>query len=228
MAKKLMIMKTNLNLATIIFSALLLSGCGGSTPQSSDDPIPYSEASFLEWLKRKPERIEQFEEFEEFLRAKDVQTVVPAWQLTRTDSTIKRSCRSSEFLIPPKGKWNNLVPVLRFVRKEVMPIVGPLEAVSAYRTESLNNCVGGARGSRHLTFSGADFITVKKIPNSRLFSKLCELHRKVGRKHAMGLGAYFDPKNDNKNAIGRFHIDLTGYRTWGFSYRGASSACRQI
>lgn len=184
--------------------------------------------SFDHWLARSAARQQDFQEFRRYLELQGVSSVVPDWQLVRSDLTLDRRCAGEPFEIPPRNLWPNAVPVLRFIRAEVAPVVGPIEVVSAYRSERANRCAGGASESRHLTFSGFDLVTLRRLDNRTLFERLCGLHRKLGRAKNFGLGAYFDPGNPQRNGTGRFHIDLSGYRSWGYGYGGASSPCRQL
>jgi hypothetical protein len=42
------------------------------------------------------------------------------------------------------------------------------------------------------------------------------------------LGSYFDPAKIMANRNARFHVDGTGWRSWGFSKKAASSGCRLL
>lgn len=188
-------------------------------------PKPYSREAFDEWLREDPVHAAQFDDFSNFLAARKLDQVVPAWQLTRTDSERSSRCKRPQFLVPPREKWPRIVPVLELVREHIEPAIGPLEAVSAYRTVDFNGCIGGASRSQHISFAAVDFIAPGQSSNRALFMELCAIQRKLGPPSHLGLGAYFDPLKPGKNRRGRFHIDTAGFRNWGPSYRAESSAC---
>ncbi len=185
-------------------------------------------AAFERWLAADPQRSADFSKFEAHLTAEGVAGVVPVWQLTRSATKLTAACRQEPFAVPPPELWNNAVPVLSFVRTQVVPAIGPVEAVSAWRSERVNRCANGANRSKHLSFAGIDFVAERPIENRELFAKLCALQAKLGPASRFGLGAYFDPAKPLVNRKGRFHIDVAGYRSWGFGYRGESSGCRKL
>jgi Peptidase M15 len=185
-------------------------------------------AAFERWLAEEPQHRADFAEFEAYLASKSVADVVPVWQLTRSDSGLAATCAGGPFAVPPQNLWDNALPVLRFVREKVVPQIGPVEAVSAWRSPRANRCSNGASRSKHLSFSGIDFVAERPIENRELFARLCALQAKLGPASHFGLGAYFDPAKPQVNRKGRFHIDVAGFRSWGFGYRGESSGCRLL
>jgi hypothetical protein len=185
-------------------------------------------AAFERWLAEAPQHRDEFAQFETYLANQGVADVVPVWQLTRSDSGLAATCAGRPFAIPPKELWDNAVPVLRFVRDHVVRKIGPVEAVSAWRSPRANRCSNGATRSKHLTFAGIDFVAQRPIKNRQLFSQLCMLQSELGPASRFGLGAYFDPAKPQVNRKGRFHIDVSGFRSWGFGYRGESSGCRKL
>ncbi|MXP46112.1 hypothetical protein GRI43_01735 [Altererythrobacter luteolus] len=189
------------------------------------EPYAYSRAAFDKWVVTDPDRRGEFEAFGEFLASHDVGDVVPAWELTRTDANRSNDCERPAFLIPPRDKWMNIIPVLTLMRDQIVPEIGKVEVQSSYRTTDFNACVGGARRSRHLEFSAVDLVPVGDIANADLFRRLCAVQRNLGPQSRLGLGAYFDPEKAD-NASGRFHLDVSGYRSWGYSQRSESSGCR--
>src|SRR5688500_12268713 len=108
-------------LSTLLALALL-SGCDATGILPATDP--YSEASFKRWLARDGARKETFGRFEEFLADQGVAGVVPAWQLLRTDAYQADRCGFGAFELPPETKWAAIVPTLRLVEQEVIPVVG--------------------------------------------------------------------------------------------------------
>ena len=197
-----------------------------------DTPVPerfdrYSRASFDRWLVEDPTHATQFKEFQRYLAANGVAEVVPAWQLTRTDKTPIVGCSRPAFLLPPREEWGNVVPVLRLVGKHVVPRLGPVEVVSSYRTPAFNSCVGGASRSRHLGFAAVDLVARNQPDKREMFRRLCALQRELGPASKFGLGAYFDPAAPGPSS-GRFHVDASGFRSWGYSKRADSSGCRLL
>ncbi|WP_284126033.1 D-Ala-D-Ala carboxypeptidase family metallohydrolase [Parerythrobacter aestuarii] len=215
-----------LGLLLLSAGAWLVLGKGPLVP-GGGNAGSYSHDAFDSWLREDPNRAEQFAELVHYLDREQVGHVVPVWQLTRTDNNPNRSCKRPQFLIPPREDWANMVPALKLVRDHVVPELGPLEVASSYRTKAFNECIGGASQSRHLSFSAVDLVAVEPIDNRDLFGRLCAIHKRLGPTSRMGLGAYFDP-DDPEKASGRFHIDATGYRSWGYSKRSESSGCHSF
>lgn len=216
-------------LAAAVLGVILLAvgSYRAGLPDRIAGPAPYSRESFENWLREDEENRAAFSAFEKFLAGEGVGDVIPAWQLTRSDSQRSAKCERPEFLIPPRAKWPNIVPALRLLRDHVRPSLGDLEVVSSYRTEAFNGCAGGASRSKHLGFRAVDLVAPGVADQRELFLKLCLIQRELGPESHFGLGAYFDPtKPDRGN--GRFHVDTSGYRSWGFGYSGETSACRAL
>lgn len=184
--------------------------------------------AFDRWLADSERNRRDFAAFHTFLAEQGVADVVPSWQLTRADSSIAAYCSGGAFVVPPRALWGNAVPVLRFVRERIVPKVGAVEAISSWRSPRANACSRGAKGSKHLNFSGIDFVAADRPEPVWLFGTLCDLHRELGPASRFGLGAYFDPAKPERNRDGRFHVDLAGHRSWGFGYGGAASGCRKL
>jgi uncharacterized protein YcbK (DUF882 family) len=155
--------------------------------------------------------------FRGFLNSERIDDVIPLHQLLRSD-TKWRQCRAQPFAVPPRRYWPNMVPTLKLVRSEIIPLTGPVEAQSAFRDAAINGCIKGARHSFHLRFHAIDMKPAHHVPRQQLITKLCRLHREKGRKLNMGLGIYSGT---------RFHIDTAGYRGWGNDHHSASFPCRQ-
>ena len=117
----------------------------------------------------------------------------------------------------PADKWNNIVTTLAFVRDEVRPAVGEVEALSVYRNEALNRCSNGAPQSAHRMFFALDLTPVSaEISREQMIRGVCAAHARDGRNYETGLGFYSGK---------RFHVDSNGFRKWGPDGRGASSPC---
>jgi hypothetical protein len=185
-------------------------------------------AAFQRWLAAAPDRQREFARFEAYLARQGAADVVPAWQLTRVDGSVAAHCAGGPFVIPPEPLWANAVPVLRFVRREIIPAVGRVEAVSVFRDRRANRCSRGASRSKHLSFAGIDFVAPEQRDHRALFARLCAVHADHGAANRFGLGAYFDPDKPKRNQRGRFHIDVSGFRSWGSDYRAGSSGCTKL
>ena len=211
-------------LLSVVLAVAVLSGCDAAT-DATRPASRYSEAAFDRWLAQDGGRRESFGRFEAFLAEQGVSDVVPAWQLLRTDANYATRCGFGAFEMPAEEKWPAIVPTLRLVRQEVIPVVGRVEVFASDRSDELNACVNGALQSRHRAFAAVDLVAAGPADRDRLFADLCAMHRRVGARTRMGLGAYLDPARPWLNRKGRFHIDQSGFRTWGFDYHRASSYC---
>lgn len=180
---------------------------------------------FDAWLAAEPDRAREFSDFETFIAREGFADLLPAWTLLRANANKSERCNVDPFVLPPRALWPNILPALQLVRDKVIPAIGPVAVASAFRDPTLNACSRGATQSRHLTFHALDLVPVMQPPAPEHFAKLCTVWRTAGRGSRWGLGAYHDPAKPEQNTIGRFHVDGTGWRTWGFSYGRASSAC---
>jgi hypothetical protein len=161
-----------------------------------------------------PTRGVQVSSFHRYLADAGVGFVVPTWQLLRTASQWHR-CGAQPFEVPPLQEWPNIVQTLRYVRDYVVPTIGPVEAVSAYRNPLLNHCAGGARESVHQHLSAIDMVPVYPTSREAMMRRLCAIHAVEGPRYAVGLGFYTKV---------RFHVDSWKFRTWGSNDHG-SIAC---
>lgn len=176
-----------------------------------------SRSAFERWLAADAARAESFARFEAVLQQDGVGEVVPTFQLWRVDQ-LRQGCAKGGFLAPPEAEWANIVATLRILRDEVVPAVGPLEVVSAYRDPEFNACVHGASRSAHMSFHALDLVPVDRaVTRERLIAALCPIHASEGVRLRMGLGIY---------AGRRFHVDATGHRGWGEDYRWTTFVCR--
>ena len=215
--------------ARVLLGAILLAIVIAAVLQLIEGPPRQEktgEEAFRQWLEGDPDSARAFAEFETFLKREGVGAVVPAWQLTRVDMARASGCALGEFAIPPSDRWNEVVPALELVDSVIIPAVGEVEVLSAFRTPEANQCAGGASRSKHLTFEALDLRALSVDNREALFDTLCERWRAAAPESRMGLGAYFDPGDPSYNRIGRFHIDAGGYRSWGRSYSSDTSPCR--
>jgi len=173
-------------------------------------------ADFHAWAARTPENRAAVREFRAYLAAHGVDDVMPIWQLVRTSSSW-RECSAGRFEVAPRSRWANIVKTLQFVEREVVPVVGPVQAVSGYRNASLNACSNGAPASAHRMFFALDLMPLNEdVSRGQLIRGVCAAHAREGRSFDTGLGFYSGL---------RFHVDSSGYRKWGPDGSGASSPC---
>ena len=169
------------------------------------------------WLARAPAHRAALAAFRARLAAEGVERVVPLWQLVRTSSSW-RQCGAEPFEVAPRRQMGR-ISWRRCVRaRRVVPAVGPVEALSAYRNEALNACSDGAPQSAHRLFFALD-LDAGRAPRSAaraMIRDICAAHARDGRAYEAGLGFYSGR---------RFHVDSNGYRKWGPDGRGASSPC---
>lgn len=154
---------------------------------------------------------------EVYFRKEGVADVLPLADILRSDARW-RSCKAAQpFAVPPRQLWPAMVPTLRYIRNELVPVTGPVRIVSGYRDPIANACSKGASASKHLHFAALDLTPVKPLSRAELIAKLCSLHARTGERFAVGLGIY---------KVTRFHIDTARFRRWGADYHAASSPCR--
>jgi Peptidase M15 len=174
------------------------------------DPVaPYiaagqDEPGYRSWYLAASWRAAQVKSFNDYLAAAGVAGIVPTWQLLRT-ATAWKNCGAQPFEVPPTDQWPHMVQTLRYIRDYVIPAVGPVEPVSAYRNPALNVCAGGAPESAHRLDSAVDLVPLKPIDRVTLMRTLCGIHSEHGAPYNAGLGFY---------AYLRFHVDSTKYRRW--------------
>lgn len=171
---------------------------------------------FETWARRTPANVRVLGAFRDYLAAQGLEGVVPMWQLVRTSSSW-RECGAQPFEVPPSDKWERIVKTLKFVRDDVIPSVGKVETLSAYRNGELNACSNGAPKSAHREFFALDVTPVsKQLERAAMIRSVCKAHARDGKAYDVGLGFYSGR---------RFHVDSSGFRKWGADGTGATSPC---
>jgi hypothetical protein len=181
---------------------ICLLGCYLRDAAHQGIPVP-DHRLFERWLAAEGRTVE-YHRFERRLREAGVEHVVPAWQLWR-QGTDWRDVGHPAFAVPPEAAWSAMVPTLRVLRDEVVPLVGPVEVVSGFRTDAYNAAAGGAPGSRHRWFEAIDVVPTRAWARESLHAQLLGFWERQGRDVAMGLGLYQHT---------RFHVDTWKYRRW--------------
>jgi hypothetical protein len=162
------------------------------------------EPGYRNWYVATPSHAMTVKSFNGYLDQYKVAGIMPTWQLLRT-ATSWAKCGGQPFEVPPSTEWPHIVQTLRYVRDYVIPAVGPVEPVSAYRNPILNACAGGAPESAHKHYSAIDMVPLRQTTRERLMRTLCAVHAHRGADYGVGLGFY---------AFLRFHVDTTKYRRW--------------
>lgn len=206
--------KTILKPILIAASAALATLTAGTANAQSLAP-GQSKADYLAWLAHAPENSENVRSFRDFLAEKQVHDVLPVWQLVRTSSSW-RQCSADRFEVAPAQQWSNIVETLAFVKDEVEPAIGEVEALSGFRNDHLNGCSNGKPKSAHRMFFAMDLVPAGDINRNVMISRLCTAHAQRGPDYSAGLGFY---------SGSRFHVDSSGFRKWGSDGRGATSPC---
>ena len=166
--------------------------------------VGQDEPGYRSWYLALPNRSLQVKAFNDYLKTYEVAGIVPTWQLLRT-ATSWFKCGAQPFEVPPTTEWPHIVQTLRYVRDYVVPAVGPVEPVSAYRNPHLNICAGGASESAHKHYSAVDLVPLRPTTREALMRTMCAVHGRRGMDYDVGLGFY---------AFIRFHVDTTKYRRW--------------
>jgi hypothetical protein len=196
--------------------------------QAAQPPSPYP-ADFQVWLVANPDQASQFEELKAYLTREGVADVLPLWQVIQTE-TIEAAtkCEIPGFAVPSQDIWPSIVPTLRLVKQEIIPLLGPVKVLSSFRTNEANKCSLGAPQSPHKRYSALDLAMVDPMPQKEMFVKLCKHWSGLSPRWGYGLGAYYVRGYPAYNQEGRFHVDTLGRRTWGHSYGAYTSHCREL
>ena len=167
--------------------------------------IGQDEPGYRNWYGASVRHSAAVKGFNDYLAQYGVSGIVPTWQLLRTATSWQR-CGGAPFEVPPMVQWPHIVQTLRYINDYVIPTVGPVEPVSAYRNPALNSCAGGAAESAHKHYSAVDLVPLRQTTREELMRKLCAVHARRGTDYSVGLGFY---------AFMRFHVDTTKFRRWG-------------
>lgn len=182
------------------------------TPAANAD-ISREEIKFLEWYSKQDQKV--INSYVNYVNSCLENKINPI-DLFIDRHEDAEECNKEIFVVPPKSMWPQIVLPIKLLRYlSDSGIVGEHIILSTFRTDEINRCIGGAKHSKHLNNAAVDFRITSSYEETE--KALCSFWRKSGRKYNMGLGAYGD---------GFYHIDRSGYRTWGSSYSGSSSMCK--
>jgi hypothetical protein len=161
-------------------------------------------SEFDAWLGADKARGASYDSFVGTLRAAGVEGVLEPWTLWR-QGTDADALSMPRFAVPPREQWSAIIPTLRLIRDRVVPVVGPVEVASGYRTRPYNIAAKGAPKSDHLRFGAVDIVPTREWQREELHAALLRLHGEVGQQTRMGLGLYSGL---------RFHVDTRRFRRW--------------
>ncbi|MFN3945219.1 MAG: D-Ala-D-Ala carboxypeptidase family metallohydrolase [Allosphingosinicella sp.] len=195
----------------LAFAALAVAAPAGAQQL----PVGQGEAEYRAWLEGDPAARGAVLSFEAWQEAAGVAGILPTYQITRTAS-MWAECGGPPFEVAPPALWPNVARTLRFVRDHVVPVIGPVEAVSGYRNPPLNACARGAATSAHVDYAALDLVPVAALERDAMIRAICAIHAFRGREAGIGLGFY---------AFRRFHVDSRSFRRWGPDGRAESTPC---
>jgi Peptidase M15 len=199
------------------------------TQQSQPPKHSTYPADFQAWLTANPDQAVQFDALKAYLAREGVAEVLPLWQLIQTETQeAATKCEIARYATPPQDMWPTMVPTLRLIRQEIVPLLGPVKVLSSFRTNAANRCSLGAPQSPHKRYSALDLAVVNEMPQKEMFAKLCKHWYGLSPSWGYGLGAYYVRGYPAYNQEGRFHVDTLGRRTWGHSYGAYTSHCREL
>lgn len=220
-----------------IYTALLFIACSSlmacqpqsTTESSSDRENTHKQAKqpsdqkyldqFEQWKKtQNPDTLQQYQNY----FSSHLKQAPTLYELTFNSHPLSADCAQFRFSLPSQDYWKNLLPTLELIEKlQLSGLFEHYKIVSVYRSKEANDCVHGAKGSKHLKNYAVDFQTLdahkQPYANTQMIEQqLCHFWRKEGKSYALGLGVYGKQ---------RFHIDTQGYRTWGIGFKSVSSPC---
>ena len=159
----------------------------GWNPAADYITVGQDAAGYQNWYMATSRHATAVKSFNDYLTQYQVSGVLPTWQILRTATSWQR-CGGQPFEVPPTSEWPHIVQTLRYVRDYVVPAVGPVEAVSAYRNPALNACAGGAPESAHKHYSAIDMVPLRPTTRPELMRTLCAVQARRGPDYQVGLG----------------------------------------
>ena len=201
----------------LLLLALSITSCGFSTQRQDSIADQFADLGVelvVDQTEELPEDFHQFlvnnnyhSEYNDlvyFLSSHGVENLVPTWRLLQQGSEWEKHALP-RYAMPQRHLWEQMVGTLMFIKRELVPYIGPVKVLSGFRTPHYNFAAGGAGRSRHLIFSALDLRPVQQIDRASLHAILQNRRHNYGREYKLGMGLYHGT---------RFHIDTGGYRQW--------------
>ena len=171
---------------------------------------------FQEWIKK--QNIKEVQAYQQLLNSQ-IKQPPSLFELTFNDHPPSKECVYSQFSLPPRSQWQNIIKPLKIIRRlQAEKIITTYQVISLYRDKTVNTCIRGAKGSKHLKNAAIDIQLAKSSihTNEDIEKIMCGFWHQNGAALNMGLGIY----GNNK-----YHIDAQGFRSWGKNYKSSSSPC---
>ncbi len=188
----------------ILIAVALVVGIVGTFGAPAHAQASYPSAGEFFAFLGEEDNYREFRDLVSYLRENGVADVVPPEQLVRQGTDYKQA-GEPPFAMPPRDFWPNIIPTLKLIKEEIIPLVGELQVVSAYRSYRYNARAGGTEASAHLMFSAVDVVPKRKITRKQLHGILLKTWSAIGVETEWGLGLY---------SRLRFHVDTKSYRRW--------------
>lgn len=176
--------------------------------------------AFKQWKAAQDPQLLQ--EYQAYL-AQHLQHPPSLFELTFNAHIQRPECLQYRFALADQSQWKNVVQPLKLIEKlHAEGLIENYKVTSVYRDKQSNACGKGASRSKHLGNYAVDFqvLDANGKPYAQddlsIQKKLCNYWKAYGHRDGLGLGTYLNHK---------FHIDVQGFRTWGYTYKRASSAC---
>lgn len=215
----------NLQLNNKLLFISIVCLCSACTPKKEHTEDrreePHSEKleqQFQQWKAQQNQNT--LNEYHQFI-ATNLTQAPSLFALAYNGHRMPKQCEQYRFAIPPKKYWNNIINSLKLLEKlNKDQYFSQYKITSTFRSPEVNECIKGAKKSKHLFNYAVDFQILDQnlqgMKEQQFTQRMCQFWKIEGRTYRMGFGIY----GHNK-----FHIDTQGYRTWGYSYKTNTSPC---
>ncbi|AOA57397.1 DUF882 domain-containing protein [Acinetobacter larvae] len=216
----------------ICLSTLVIFGVGchqdqpdlGKTNDEQSSENTQLPAQFEHWKKQQDPKL--LNDYQAYV-SKSLQHSVTLLDLTYTAHRMPMQCETLRFSLPPQQYWPNIIASIQLVeRMKAEGIFANYKIISTYRNDQSNECVRGAKNSKHKINNAVDFKMLNsqlqpysEVEYKQIEEKICQFWKASGEALKMGLGIY--PKHN-------IHIDTSGFRAWGQDYGRNSVPCETI
>ncbi|TCM65844.1 peptidase M15-like protein [Acinetobacter calcoaceticus] len=226
-AKPQSIMRSPWMVAVLILCTAILASCKPTSKkvQLPEDPHYPVDAKtlkqFEQWkAQQNPAQLAKYQAYV----AERIDQPLSLYALSFNGHRTPAQCEHLRFSIPPEQQWSHIIPSLKLIeRLQAQGLFKHYQIISTYRSAEMNDCIKGAKRSKHVHNHAVDFKALdenwkpyRQSAYLQLQQQMCQFWSESGAKAKMGLGVY--PSRS-------FHIDTQGHRTWGGDYQRKSSPC---